>query len=91
MELLQIIVVRLTALRKLLTRMTQGAAHSKILTTEQIQFVISAKIFFIGRSKGLEQISINVLVSPSGDVALSKIGIDFLPILYRFKNKRFWY
>ena len=24
----------------------------------------------------------------SGDVALSKIGIDFLPILYRFKSKR---
>ena len=25
------------------------------------------------------------------DVALSKIGIDFLPILYGFKNKRLEY
>ena len=33
------------------------AAHSKIFTAEQIQFVIWAKIFFIYRSKGLEQTS----------------------------------
>ena len=38
-------------------------------------------------SLAVSPIEVNVLVSPSGNVALSKIGIDFLPILYRFKNK----